>query len=68
MDIDEFLSIQSYPESGLRQEDFKSIGRVHDWRNYVPDAFISTWQDLSDRERAIIYLMAQDQSNAEEWE
>ncbi len=48
--------------------DFKSGGRVHNWKKYVPDNFESNWDNLSLREKKIIYFMAELQANREEWD
>lgn len=67
MKVDEFLSDEVKIQD-LRLEDFSFTGKVHNWRNYVPYEFISDWKDLTDRERAIIFYMANQQAKMEDWE
>lgn len=43
-------------------------GRVHDWRNYVPDAIRDNWDSLSEETRLVVYCMAEQQASAEEWD
>ena len=43
-------------------------GRVHNWRNYVPEEVQKLWFDLPLETRLIIYKMANDLARREEWE
>jgi hypothetical protein len=45
-----------------------NIGRVHDWRNYIPDGLAARWDELSVEGRMIAACMAQEQANREEWD
>jgi hypothetical protein len=52
----------------IRNESFKKIGRIHDWRNYVPYEAIQKWATFSDRERFLIWYFAETEADAEEWD
>lgn len=52
----------------LSNPEFDKIGRVHDWRNYVPDEWQKCWKEFTDRERMIIAAMAEKQAGNEEWD
>jgi hypothetical protein len=48
--------------------DFGKKTKVHDWRNYVPDDWQEHWEQLTERERKIIAVMAQLQADIEIWD
>lgn len=50
----------------LREEDFKNIHRVQDWRNYIHGR--NQWYDLTDIERVLQYLTAWKTADREEWD
>jgi hypothetical protein len=52
----------------LNNPDFENIERIHDWRNYVPDEWRPCWNDFTNVERQIIFVMANIQAENEEWE
>lgn len=54
----------------LDDVDFTAHGfvRVHDWRKYVPDDWQKNWMMFSERERKIIFVLANRQAQAEEWD
>ena len=52
----------------LGNPDFKKRNLIHDWRNHVPAEFIVEWINLTERERQIIYIMAERQADQEEWD
>jgi len=52
----------------LEDADFTKIGRVHDWRNYVPEELQKDWNQLTERERQIIFVMADERASAEDWD
>lgn len=52
----------------LETPDFKNRKEVHDWKNYVPKELIKDWLELTNRERKIIYTMAEIQANDEDWD
>jgi hypothetical protein len=54
--------------SVLDNPEFEKAGRVHDWRNYVPEEFQDAWPHLTEREKKIIVIMAQSQADREEWD
>ncbi len=47
---------------------FEDAKKCHDWRNHVHDEFISNWDNLTLREKKIIYIFAEDMANREEWD
>jgi len=55
-------------EYDLVSVDFAEGGRVHNWRTHVPEEIKGVWADLSDEARYCVYLMAEAQAAAEEWE
>jgi hypothetical protein len=48
--------------------DLTAGGRVHNWRNYLPTILCERWLFLSPGERAIAFVMAEAQSDRENWE
>lgn len=52
----------------VRQEDAYPIGNVHDWRNHVPDPLWNAWDTFDETARFCMYVMAQEQAHAEEWD
>lgn len=61
-----FDSIPHYLD--LNEPNFDKANKVHDWRNHVTSDFIDIWDNLSLREKQIIYIMAEQQANKEEWD
>ena len=57
-------------QSGIDTDnvDFTNVNKCHDWRNYVPIAWVNSWSEFTGRERQIIAVMAQMQADEEEWE
>lgn len=47
---------------------FEQVGKVHDWRNYVPYEWQKNWDNFTDREKQIIAVMAEMQADAEVWD
>lgn len=52
----------------LDNVNFQEGGKVHNWRNYVPFELQSAWEELTLRERQIIFVMACEQADKEEWD
>lgn len=52
----------------LDSPEFGREGRVHDWRNHVPDMVKGAWESLSMETRFVVYAMAKEQANNEEWD
>lgn len=52
----------------INNPDFKNKSKVHDWRNYVPFDWQKNWEQLTERERKIIFVMAEIQADKEEWD
>ena len=52
----------------LENPQWECAGEVHDWRNYIPPEAKECWSDLTHRERGLLYIMADAQAGAEEWD
>jgi hypothetical protein len=57
-----------YQKEWLENPQFGSGGRVHNWRRYVPDVLRENWASLQIETRIAIILMAEAQSDGEEWD
>lgn len=57
-----------FASTDLSDRTFKVAGNVHDWRNYVPDAVIEHWPELSHTERMLVAIVADVAADREEWE
>lgn len=47
---------------------FQNTSKAQDWRCYVPYDWQQNWDQLTERERQIIAVMAQSQADKEEWD
>jgi hypothetical protein len=47
---------------------WEDAGRVHDWRNHVPDHIIEKWDLLDQEMKHDLYLWAEEIANNEEWD
>lgn len=47
---------------------WNDIGRVHDWRNYVPMKLQGIFHKLSFEARVVIYITAEAQADQEDWD
>ena len=52
----------------LNDPKFEDSGRVHDWRNYIPNEWVECWSEFTEKERKIMAVMAETQANNEEWD
>jgi hypothetical protein len=43
-------------------------GKVHDWRNHVPDGVKELWLTFTPQQRKALYQWADDLAGREEWE
>lgn len=70
MKIEDYISknIDSEFISKLIDEDFKKIGRVHDWRNYIDEEVSNNWAELTEREKCLLFIMAEKLSDSEHWD
>lgn len=55
-------------DESLSNPDFENAGRVHDWRNYVPDCVKSHWHSLGREAKLVAILVAVQAADAEEWD
>jgi hypothetical protein len=42
--------------------------KTHNWKNYVPDEVKESWQNLSVLGMLSVYIMANKQADAEDWD
>lgn len=55
--------------ANLSNPQFETVGQtLHDWRRYVPDIWRQIWSELTEREKQIIFVMAETQADLEEYE
>ena len=47
---------------------WEKTSNVSDWRNYVDDDMRGLWSQLTERERLIAFLIAQEAASTENWE
>lgn len=52
----------------FESQNFNDVSRVHDWRNYVPDEIKEVWDNLTERERKLIFIMCEPIADREEWD
>lgn len=52
----------------VNSPDFANRGRVHDWRNYVPEWARVHWHSIAVDSRVAIFLMADDFASREDWD
>lgn len=52
----------------IKDPEFEKAGRVHDWRNYVPDKLKENWDELTEESRACIYLICDTVAGEEHWD
>lgn len=57
-----------YIQNTIDHPDFEHAGRVHDWRNHVPEWIPKSWSSLSTETRIVIYLMADYAAGEEAWD
>ena len=47
---------------------FDKAHRCHDWRNYIPDEVRTAWNEMSVEARVMVYILAQQQAENEDWD
>jgi hypothetical protein len=69
---EEILSLadtcSSVNADSIENPDWDGVGKVYDWRNYVPEAIQENWHNLPPKARAVCIVMASKQASAEEWD
>lgn len=60
-EVDRVVAILADPQ-------FDAAGRVHDWRNHVPEIIRANWRSLCDQARVVAYVIAVQAADAEEWD
>lgn len=58
----------NYNKVDLNNVDFSNKNKVHEWKNYIEDIYIRHWNELTDREKKIIYISCKEQADREEWD
>lgn len=48
--------------------EWEKAGKVHDWRNHVPDEVRAAWNTFTDAQKLLLYNWADDLASSEEWE
>ena len=51
-----------------KNPDWKSAGRVHEWKNYISDPLREIWHSFSDEQKAKIAHSADESASQEEWD
>lgn len=57
-----------YARQSVNGTDFTNTSKVHDWKNYVPQALVNVWGQLGIDARLAIYLIAEENAMSEAWE
>ena len=52
----------------FKNQDFSKTEMVHDWKNYVAEMYKEHWDELTDREKKIIFIECEMYSQREEWD
>lgn len=65
--IDDLYHTEDEKQSVLNPR-WDEVGKVHDWRNYVPDFVQDDWESLSDADKLQYLRWAQSMSDKEEWD
>lgn len=61
------MSDDDLPQDWL-SPNWATVGRVHDWRNYIPESLQVRWFALSSETRMVAAALAQAQADREEWD
>jgi len=52
----------------LVSPDFNNTGKVHDWKNYIPKAYVKNWASLDVNTKLAMYVIAEQVASNEEWD
>lgn len=52
----------------ISNPEFEKAVNVSDWRNYVPREIQIQWNNLTEREKKLIIVIAQEGASAEDWD
>lgn len=52
----------------LSDPEWEKAGRVHDWRNHVPEAIRAVWEAFTPTQRLLLRDWAEELAQGEEWE
>ena len=71
-DLKEYLTVSdSWYESTketVNVPHFEEKNRVHNWRNYIPQPIKKHWGELPEETRILLFVLAEEQTDYEEWE
>jgi hypothetical protein len=67
-DLGQEFEYPPFYADGLNDPDFDRVDPVHNWRNYVPDAYKRRWGELPYETKVAVYVMAEIQAHREEWD
>lgn len=62
------IPLDEYSERQVFDPQFDNSGKVHDWRNYVPDHLKTHWHELSEETRRAIIACCDNAACSEEWD
>lgn len=48
--------------------DWKNLGRVHEWKNYISSEVQNIWHSFNVEQKATLALQAQEQASNEDWD
>lgn len=70
IDQDEPVTLDEFRALGasVREPAWDARGRVHDWRNHIPNQVADVWADLSDDARGVATYLAQIAASNERWD
>jgi hypothetical protein len=52
----------------ISEPQFEQAGRVHDWRNYVPESVQARWGELCSLGKLAVYACAEQAASREDWD
>ncbi len=61
-------SWDTYLLEGARDPKWNRAGRVHDWRNHVPEHIRAIWDTFTEEQRFALVKWADECASAEEWD
>jgi hypothetical protein len=66
--IAEYLGESDVDRMLAKLDDWEHIGRVHDWRNHVPEVVVDAWDSLPIEAKLVAFATAESEAQAEQWE
>jgi len=65
--LDSVGGISGY-EGTLTDPQWERAGKVHDWRNHIPETVRNVWDAMSLDARVVSYVFAREAAQSEEWD